>query len=472
MSATNPTVESVGAIPCHCIIAHPEKAKFLVIKHSKGWSPPLLQVPGDGNLVYKPAIINQGMMRKYGFRTTVLRHILSSSTYNCIELELHASSQRNMQAVWMGRENYEQFSRQDSGGQDPFERWLDERERGEVSPLRSPWERAGWYSEAEQWITDRLVELGIQATGSVQQFKAGSPVSCLLRVATARGQVYFKAACRKPPGEARLTSALAERWPDIVPSPLATDETRNWMLMRDFAMKKHNRVPPDRYPDFGRLLGEMQVEAVNDGERWKKSGCPVMDLGFLSEQEGHASELLDGVKPLLSGGREPLADSEMDLLESSVAEARNACRSLEELGIPTTLAHLDYRPDNWFVEGDSCRVVGWADAALTHPFMAISYTLDFFRTHGTGEPGRPDAKPVVPAMQDAIRDAYLSAFHRYGSDDELRHALGLAGNVYPLFRLLYIAFEMQHLEGQGSHARALRNLLRQEARRLISAFNQ
>lgn len=459
-------------IPCHCIIAHPEAAKFLVIKHSEGWSPPQLKVPGDGTLMYKPAIINHGMMRKYGFRTTVLRHILSSSTYHCIELELHASSQRNMQAVWMGRENYTQFSRQDSAGDDPFERWLEERESGTVSPLRSPWEQPGWYREAEQWMTEKLVGQGIQATGSVQQFKAGWPVSCLLRVATSEGQVYFKAAYDKPPGEARITSALAGRWPEIVPKPMATDEDRNWMLFSDFAMKKQNRVPAERYPEFGRVLGRMQVESMDEQQTWRELGCPLMDLDFMAERAGRAEGLIKDSEPLLTSGRDALDETEMEGLRASIAEAREVCAQLGEFGIPSALSHLDFRPDNWFVEDKACRVFDWADAALTHPFMAICHTLEFFRAYGTGEPGREDAALIDDASLAALREEYLSAFSAYGSSEALGEALEQAIRVFPLFRLLAVAFEMQHLEPQGPHDRVMRNLLKQQARSLVSSMGQ
>jgi hypothetical protein len=60
-------------------------------------------------------------------------------------------------------------------------------------------------------------------------------ISCLLRVNTTSGGLFMKAS---PPEmfavEATLTHALAERYPGHVPTLLATDPGRNWMLMRDF----------------------------------------------------------------------------------------------------------------------------------------------------------------------------------------------------------------------------------------------
>ena len=457
-------------VPCHCIISHPEEPKFLVIRHSNGWSPPLLQVPTDGTLMYKPAVINQGMMKKYGLRTTVLRHILSARNYHCIELELHASSPRNLQAVWVDRDNYAQFRRQDAGSDDPFEAWLRERESGAVPPLRSPWERPGWYREAEQWLTDRLVELDIQASGSIQQFKAGVPISCILRVATARGQIYFKAGYPKPPGEVRLTRLLADRWPDLVPRPLATDENRNWMVMRDFGMKKENRAKPAHYPEFARALARFQIEAADDIGAFAGISCPVMDLDFLGNATG-VEDLLKRVEPLLSGGMRALDQTEMDRLRQAISRSPTACAELGEYQIANSLAHLDYRPDNWFVEGGVCRVMDWADVVISHPFMSLCQALSFFDEHGTGEPGRADATPFDDRKKEAMIKAYLDVFRAHGSSQNLDASLEVASRVYPLLRFCFVASELQYLEDQGPHNLEVRNLLKQSARMLISDAN-
>lgn len=455
-------------VPCHCIIAHPESAKFLVIKHANGWSPPQLQVPGDGNLMYKPAVINQGMMQKYGLRTTVLRTILSAKNYHCVELEMHASSPRELQAVWMDQENYKQFSRQDSQGFDPFEVWLNERASGAVPELRSPWEQTGWYRSAEQWMNDKLVSLGIQTSGSIQQFKAGWPVSCLLRVGTVQGQVFFKAAYAKPPGEAAITAYLAGKWPDVVPEPLAVDKKRNWLLMRDFAVRKENRVPLARYPDFARTLGALQCEAMECLGELQELGCPEMGVGFLQASEGRAAELVSAIKPLLASGKNPLTEAEMEQLDTAMARLSKEAEVLGQSDIPETIVHMDYRPDNWFVEGEKCRVMDWADVIISHPFMALCQTLDFLETHGTGEPGRAQAEAVDAETTEKLVTAYLSAFSEHGSPESLAEMLAVCRRVYPLLRLYAIALEFEHLEAQGPHHLAMRNLLKQHARSLIT----
>ena len=36
---------------CHCIISHPSKPKFLSVKHSDDWSPPIVRFPPEASLV-------------------------------------------------------------------------------------------------------------------------------------------------------------------------------------------------------------------------------------------------------------------------------------------------------------------------------------------------------------------------------------------------------------------------------------
>ncbi len=455
-------------IPCHCLIKHPEKPKFLVIKHQDRWSPPVLQLPEEGALMYKAPVINKGMMQKYSFRTTVLRILLEAQNYALVELEMHGASQQQMQAVWVGLEEYGQFGNWQAGEDDPIEKWLKQQQQKHVSPLRAPWERPGWFRKAEQWVTDRLIENGTQVSGSVQQYKAGWPTACLLRVSTVRGNVYFKAAYSKPPGEARLTPILAEHWPDMVVSPLAVDEQRNWMLMRDFRIKHENKSGQERYPDFARTLGQFQVEAMEKMDTWRALSCPVMDLAYLRDEDGRAGRLVERMIPVLAEDPEPFDAEEIGKLQDAIAASRPWCDELQRFDIPDSLAHLDFRPGNFFVEKDKCRVIDWADVAVTHPFMALCRTLDFFEQHGSGEFIDPQADPLDEEVMDAVREAYLSAFSGNLQQPDLGKAFESARAVFPLFWFLYTAAQCQIIEPRSPQGDILRNLAKVKARNLIS----
>ena len=105
--------------------------------------------------------------------------------------------------------------------------WFTEQREGGPAALQ-PWEYPGWFATAVDWI-----EATLPQTERVDQYATWS-VSSLLRIETAAGRYYFKAA---PPifgHEAAVTEVLAKRFPDAIPRPIAIDGERGWMLTADF----------------------------------------------------------------------------------------------------------------------------------------------------------------------------------------------------------------------------------------------
>ncbi|HKJ18089.1 MAG TPA: phosphotransferase [Xanthomonadales bacterium] len=462
------SAESTPLLPCHIIIAHPDKPKFLVIRHSGDhWSPPMLKVPVAGSIMYKPAMINRGMMKKYGLRTTVLRIVMEAQNYVLIELELHASSKRQMQAVWVGREEYAQFKKRGDDDTDPFEFWLQEKEDGEVSDLRAPWQRYGWYQRADEWLTQKLVELGIQERGSIQQFKAGWPMACILRVSTSQGQVYLKSSYNKKPGEARLTNLLAGKWPEHVPAPLASDEASNWMVLRDFKLRNENIPSWNDLPEFARVLGKIQVGLMDELENLKEIECGNMNLDFLCNTDGRSQDLFESSVALLQEGQNALTDDDLDLFRSSVLEIHESCRELECFEIPDSLSHLDFRPDNLFVEDGRYFVIDWADVAITHPFMALCRTLDFFEHYMNEDMALDGHDHIDQEVVNSMKDAYLANFVGFQPHEKLEEAFRIAYSIYPLFYFYYVAGQIRLIEPGSPHSDLLVHLLKSRARILI-----
>ncbi|HET6565112.1 MAG TPA: hypothetical protein VFG52_06820, partial [Xanthomonadales bacterium] len=299
---------------CHCIVRHPDKAKFLVVKHEEeDWSPPVLMFP-PGTVDENAGLVNQGMQDKYGLKTRMLRSIMHLPNYHCIELELaHVQSSKKLEAVWVDKAEYMSTRTPPGDIADPFELWFDEQESGQPVANRPPFQQPGWFNKADHWIHFQLDSLGFQVTGSVQQVQQSMNLECMLRAPTNQGWAYFKTSQEAPPGEAALTDALARRWPGAVRQPLAIDAGRNWMLNRE--LPEHaTDIDASMLPEFARSLAKLQVETAVDPDQWKAMGCrqaSLEDLAiFCNQPEPH--------KALLQEGGGGLSEEEWDLLPEAL----------------------------------------------------------------------------------------------------------------------------------------------------------
>ena len=466
---SNPASNGTPGVPCQCIIAHPYRPEFLIVRHSTGWGAPTLYLPEGGMLPYRPDFINQGMMNKYRMRTTVLRQRVSAPDYVCFEMEMHPTDDsRAAQIAWVGMEQYDKVRPRRKGSKDAFRDWLEERQTGKTPSARSPWETSGWFADAEKWIEGQLKSLGMEQTGPVEQFKAGWPEASLLRTPSAEGFVYFKASWKKPPEEARLTVALAQRWPRLVTPPLAADTGQNWLLMPDFGVRRDRLVPAARFPDFSARLAGFQLETAGDLDTWRELGCPDLGLPVLQAADGRIASLLDSTTPLLSQGKGALRKEERRSFLKSFAAKRADMAELESFGIPDTLAHLDFRPDNFFEFGEDCRIMDWSDIAITHPFFSMAFLLKFLARHGTGYPGFPGAEKVDSNAAGEIARRYLEEFTDLLSMDRLQRALALAQGIWPLVEFLNLADKCNYLETGSLRHSMLTSMLKARAREIRS----
>src|SRR5690606_18442017 len=190
--------------------------------------------------------------------------------------------------------------------------------------------------------------------------------SCLLRTPTNQGWVYFKAGNEPPPGEAALTEALAERWPDIVARPLAIDARRNWMLNRDLRAGQAE-FDLATLPDFAGQLARLQLGSRDDLARWRNLGCREVSLESLvqvcRDPEPHRAVLQEG-----GGG---LDDAEWSRFQQALQPIIDGCGVLGETGLPMTLVHTDFRDDNLATLDGKQLLLDWSGTIIAHPFLAL-----------------------------------------------------------------------------------------------------
>jgi hypothetical protein len=244
---------------------------------------------------------------------------------------------------------------------------LDELADGPAGSGRAPWAARAWFQAAEGWLRGSL-DTPDAATGPVQQVQLWE-LSCILRVPTDRGDVWFKASRDSPlfVNEVVLTRELAGLFPDHVPAPLA-------------------------------------VDAV---DRLLVAGCLDRRLAWLSAQ---AEGWLPAVQET---GRLAGIDAATWLSADEVAELATAeprlvamCGELAAFAVPATLLHGDLHLSNVAKGPAGYLFFDWTDACVAHPFL--------------------DMITVFHEKDGALRDAYLAEWTRFEPPDRLRRAWELA----------------------------------------------
>jgi hypothetical protein len=438
-------------VPCQFIIGHPEQAKFLTIKHSDSWALPKLKMP-QGRVDYKARLMTQRVKLKYGLDTRVVRPLVSTPLYHCFELELVSKgSSKNLQAVWVDREQYLQFRNKRMVDFDPFDDWLTEREKAVVPEFRPQWQIPGWTGKANHWIQFQLDKLSIQTTGTVQQFRVGWTASCLLRVLTSEGLVYFKAGYLKPPYEAAVTALLAQKWPEHVNPPLAVNSAQNWMLNHNFRAEGEGPPGADLFAQFVRALGRIQLGSVDCMDELVALDCPLHNLDYLLDQIENRQALI----PLLKIGEQPLSESELQKFMQWLPGLAADCNELKELAIPDMLIHTDFRDDNMVLQDDCHRILDWADVVIGHPFFSLEKVLSH-RLRSTGESkGRYSDETISDELKDSICTAYLESFVQFAPMEKLQQALLLTQKLFPLWRFCIRKYELNWVEKGGTGHRML-----------------
>ena len=256
------------------------------------------------------------------------------------------------------------------------------------------WTDPRWLAEAHAWIRARA-----DVSGPIEQPHV-VPWSTVLRAPTPDGPVWFKANDPSMAHEARVTALLAERRPDAVPTLLAADTERGWMLLADGG---------DRLRDV--------VERERDLSRW----LDVLPLyaGLQIDLAPHVDELLALGVPDRRLDVLPAQAAEVDELRADLPRIEELCRRLAAYAVPETIQHDDLHDGQVFLRYGRPLVSDWGDAVVSHPFLSMAVTLEGGIAWGVDDV--QDSEPLGP-----YRAAYLEPFERYAPRADLEDALDAA----------------------------------------------
>ncbi|HZR94572.1 MAG TPA: aminoglycoside phosphotransferase family protein [Gaiellaceae bacterium] len=242
--------------------------------------------------------------------------------------------------------------------------------------------------DVEDWIRAH-----VEPTGAIEVEKE-RPWATTLRVPTADGPVWFKAAGGVQLFEPRLTAQLAARWPDRVTEVIAHDEERAWLLMGDAgtAIGVYGN-PPEAWEQILPRYAELQIGETAHAADHLAHEVPDRTLAQLPE-------LYDD----LAARDLPLDAADRARLRDLRPRFAGLVDELVSRGIADTVQHDDLHFANVFEKNGRLRVLDWGDACISHPFFSLVVTLQFLVEVSGRDPG----DPWLPRL----RAAYLEPWGR------------------------------------------------------------
>lgn len=396
------------------IITHPTHPQILVQQLGEQWPLPHLRLDSrqEGLLNW----IRAEVQRHFGLTTTVVRQLYEQSDESqqrvdqTFLLENHGAAWRPPEQMrWIAPAAFDQNTLTHPEQARTVANCLQEIATGITPPQRAAWEHPGWFRQAEAWIHNQLTHLGQPPTGPVEQVKLWF-LSCILRVPTAQGMVYFKATNGSPlmVNEAELTQRLAQLFPAVMPQPLALDGARDWVLLADFGPEVGWDATVETREAALVAFAQLQIASAPQVDKLLAHGCIDRRLPKLAEQI--APLLTDPALMVLIDGEQ------QQRLQAVAPRLVELCQQMAQYKVPATLVHGDLHMSNVARRGEQFVFFDWSDACVAHPFLDMIAILH--------------EKDV--ALQTRLRDAYLATWTQY---EPMERLLELWQMAYPLCAL-------------------------------------
>ncbi len=372
----------------HLVIPDRSGTRVLLLEDGSGW-----RLPGTTDSDWMSAAPAQAWVReRLGLDVVILRCVLvdeddtgegSGDAYLFTE---NLSDQAPLVGSW--REEEAITALMDERGRTATRQWFTEQRDG-GPPALQPWEHPGWFATAVEWI-----EATLPRTERVDQYATWS-VSSLLRIETAAGRYYFKAAPTIFGHEAVVTEMLARRFPDAIPGPIVIDGERGWMLTADFGDQLVATMEPSYWEGSLDALASLQRRSVASVEFLLESRCQDRGPRVLQSQ----------VEELATEGSEWLPDAMVQRLRAGLSRFHDLCEEVASAPIPNTLVHGDLHADNIVISDGSYLIFDWTDACIAHPFDAATFLRYAERAS------------IDQATCDRWRDHYLRGWEELASYD-------------------------------------------------------
>jgi hypothetical protein len=427
---------------CYCLVPDESGLQLLVESGPDGWTLPAVEHADDW-FAHEAVSVARRLGERLGLRLVALREIDEAGMRLC-ELENLATDGAPADGFrWVDRAAASDLHLAPAELRALLLTWFDDFGRGQPPAARAPWETRGWYTAAVAWIEEQLARLGYTATGPIEQVKTAWSCSSILRVPTTAGDLYFKATYARPPAEVSVIEELARRRPRQVPTVIAGDAGRRWMLMEDFGPRELSRMPFARWPRALLLFGRLQRECSEDLSPWMAIGCPGRRMDKLVD---HLDALL--ADPLLAQSDPPFRLGEEDLsrlLAHRDIWVHGLC-ALASSPIPPAIVQQDFRDGNVAIRGRDYVFYDWSDTVLSHPFFSACRFLEYVGTQGSGARRRSSRRLPTAVRHVRLRAAYLDAWADYGAREQLEAVFRQVQRLNPLYQAIRWHHELPYCE--------------------------
>ena len=271
--------------------------------------------------------------------------------------------------IWCALSTIDNLSFVDPEQKSVVKTYLTEIESGNTPKLRPPWAQPRWFAKASAWIDEQLEKLKYKRIGSIEYVRSWS-ISCVLKVQTTAGTIYFKTASRLPLfcDEPAVTTELANLFPRQIPTVISIDRQRHWMLLADFGESTGSDAAIEIKQAIYRSFAQIQIESIPYRDRLLTAGCLDRRLNILQSQ----------VDPLIEdeAALAELSIAEIEQLRNLAPKLKNLCEQLADYEIPETLVHGDLHLDNVALYKNEYLFFDWTDSCIAHPFFDL-YKLFF-----------------------------------------------------------------------------------------------
>lgn len=449
-----------GLFEYYVVVPHASEARLLLFSSEDAWTLP--RIVSTYEDFRSAGHLNEAMKSQFGLDTLVARCMSHHSSadgerqYRVYALENRSSDTEPPDGGrWVGREELAGLALDMPEHRDHLEMWFAERVDGLSPTLRAPWAIHGWFDSAIEWIESSLEQSGIAPAGPIEQVRAWA-LSCLMRLDTDAGYVYFKAVPPFMAQEASITRAMSQRYPEQVPPPIAIEGAQGWTLMRDFGGKWLGYVDDiEAWENAVRAFSEIQLEQVEAAGSWVSRGYPDRGLGRMVDL---IDPLFAGASSMLSGRAGGLTEDEVSELQGLSMRLKLTCANLASYKVPQTLIHGDLG-GNIIAKDDGFIYFDWTDVCVSHPFFDTTTLVDVVFDEMSLFHDVPDAR-------DRLRDAFLEPWIRFEPMERLLEAyevarpLGVLHQAMSYMWILSNIAEDARWELEGGLVTWLRNLLK------------